>query len=175
MLHVSRVCYLVSTSGLLCLSTVCEGKLRRHSAASKVPRMALRYGRRVLACGREHSSRERGVARSNNEMRSFNKCLGYLDAPHFTTFTAGYVSSRVTYHVLETRAPRVVRVRKLVGGQKKGLNMSEKSYQGVEGNYCFGAPKSPLRAYLGEQRRRGRERRHYKGTGTEWYPLLKVN
>lgn len=118
-IHVSRVCYLVSTSGLLCLSTVCEGKLRRHSAASKVPRMALRYGRRVLACGREHSSRERGAARSNNEMRSFNKCLGYLDAPRFTTFTTGYVSTRVTYHVLETRAPRVVSVRKLVGIRKK--------------------------------------------------------
>lgn len=42
--------HLVSISGLLCRSTVWEGKFRRHKAASKVPLMALRYGRRVFAC-----------------------------------------------------------------------------------------------------------------------------
>lgn len=54
----SSVCpsmlYLVSISGLLCRSTVWEGKFRRHRAASNVPRIAFRYGRRVFACPIEY-------------------------------------------------------------------------------------------------------------------------
>jgi hypothetical protein len=37
------------TSGLLCLSTVCEGKFLTHSAASSVDRMQSRYDLRALA------------------------------------------------------------------------------------------------------------------------------
>lgn len=65
--------YLVSTSGLLCLSTVWEGKLRRHSAASKVPRIALRYGRRVFAC-RTRKCQPRANKEHNNVSSRLSWC-----------------------------------------------------------------------------------------------------
>ena len=39
--------YPISTSGLLCLSTVCDGKFLRHNAASSVVRTQFKYGLRV--------------------------------------------------------------------------------------------------------------------------------
>ena len=38
-----------STSGLLCLSTVWEGKFRKHRAASRVDRIQVKYGLSVFA------------------------------------------------------------------------------------------------------------------------------
>ena len=47
-----------STSGLLCLSTNCEGKFRRQSAASSVERTVLRYLR--VFCGHRAAAAFRG-------------------------------------------------------------------------------------------------------------------
>lgn len=57
--------YGISTSGLLCRSTVCDGKFRRHRAASRVVRTASRYGLSVFDCT-EQSIKETKVKHCEN-------------------------------------------------------------------------------------------------------------
>jgi hypothetical protein len=47
--HLYKDTYRASTSGLLCRSTTCDAKLRKHNAASNVVRIAFKYGCNVVA------------------------------------------------------------------------------------------------------------------------------
>lgn len=90
--------------------------MRRHSAASKVPRIALRYGRKVLACGGRYAygietaqMKEQGVVKGqhlDSNYTSTNNIPGstsqYENAPYLRQESGGTETEKRVEEVCST-------------------------------------------------------------------------